>query len=339
MYKFFILSSILFFVIITQSFAENDYLDRSEVKKFIDDFSAKSDYSKDSLNSLFKGVTTQTSVLEAIARPAEKKKNWQEYRKIFITDKRIKEGLTFWSENAQILAAAEREYGVPPEIIVAIVGVETFYGRYKGKYTVLDSLVTLGFDYPPRQKFFRSELAEFLLLAKEEDLDPIAIKGSYAGAMGKSQFISSSYRNYAVDFDENGTRDLWGSNEDVIGSVANYFKRHGWKTGEIITVPAKVQGKRYKTLLDKGIKPVASISELPQYDVAVEHNLTAEQAANSNQTVALLEFNKNDSDEYWLGFNNFYVITRYNHSHMYAMAVYQLSQQIKKDIKDYVVQN
>ncbi|MDH3608016.1 MAG: lytic murein transglycosylase B [Gammaproteobacteria bacterium] len=333
MYKYSFLLAALFFTCGTQSFANNDYLSRVEVQKFIDEFSVKNKYSKESLDILFKKVTRQTQVLEAIKRPAEKKKNWEEYQKIFITDKRIKEGMAFWTENAPILAAAEREYGVPPEIVVAIVGVETFYGRYKGKYPVLDSLVTLGFDYPPRQKFFRSELAEFLLLAQEENLDPLAIKGSYAGAMGKSQFISSSYRRYAVDFDENGRRDLWESNEDVIGSVANYFKRHGWKANEIITVPAKVQGKRYKALLEKGLKPVASISELPQYDVDAEHNADAKQA------VALLEFKNNDSDEYWLGFNNFYVITRYNHSHMYAMAVYQLSQQIKQDIKDYVVQN
>lgn len=333
MYKYLVLGAVLFLSCVSQVNADNDYLKRAEVKKFIDEFSVKNDYSKDFLEDLFKNVTTQTHVLEAIARPAEKKKNWQEYRKIFITDKRLQQGLEFWSENASILAAAERKYGVPPEIIVAIIGVETFYGRYKGKYPVLDSLVTLGFDYPPRQKFFRSELEHFLLLSQEENLDPLSIKGSYAGAMGKSQFISSSYRNYAVDFDENGTRDLWDSNEDVIGSVANYFKRHGWKPGEIITVPAKVKGKRYKELLEKGIKPVASVSELPQYDVTAEHN------AGTNQAVALLEFNKNNSDEYWLGFDNFYVITRYNHSHMYAMAVYQLSQQIKNDIKDYVVQN
>ncbi len=333
MYKCFIFIVVLLLSYSAQVLAENDYLDRPEVKKFIDDFSEKNNYPKDSLNELFKNVTTQTSVLEAIARPAEKKKNWQEYRKIFITDKRIKEGLAFWSENAPILAAAERKYGVPPEIVVAIIGVETFYGRYKGKHPVLDSLVTLGFDYPPRQKFFRSELEHFLLLSQEENLNPVEIKGSYAGAMGKSQFISSSYRHYAVDFDQNGTRDLWESNEDAIGSVANYFKMHGWKAGEIITVPAKIEGKRYKKLLDKGIKPVASVSELPQYDVTADHDAADQQA------VALLEFNKNDSDEYWLGFNNFYVITRYNHSHMYAMAVYQLSQKIKKDIKDYVVQN
>ncbi len=333
MNKYFILVVVLFFCCNTQGFAENDYLNRVEVKQFIDDFSSKNKYPKESLNDLFKNVSTQTQVLEAIQRPAEKKKNWQEYRKIFITDKRIQQGLTFWSENASILAAAEREYGVPPEIVVAIIGVETFYGRYKGKYPVLDSLVTLGFDYPPRQKFFRSELEHFLLLAQEEELDPIAIKGSYAGAMGKSQFISSSYRRYAVDFDDNGTRDLWDSNDDAIGSVANYFKHHGWRADEVITVPAKVQGKRFKALLEKGLKPVASVSELPQYDV------TSEFIADAKQAVALLEFKNNNSDEYWLGFNNFYVITRYNHSHMYAMAVYQLSQQIKKEIKDYVVQN
>jgi len=309
-----------------------DYLERDEVKHFIEDFSAKHNYPKDSLVELFEKVETQEHVLEAIQRPAEKKKNWTQYRKIFVTDKRIKQGLEFWSENAQILAAAEREYGVPPEIIVAIVGVETFYGRYKGKYRVLDSLVTLGFDYPPRQKFFRSELGEFLLLANEENLDPLKIKGSYAGAMGKSQFISSSYRNYAVDFNHDGVRDLWDSNEDVIGSIANYFKRHGWKKGEIVAVPAKVKGDQYKALLEKGMKPVASVSELPQYAVQAEHG------ASASEKVALLEFEHAKSQEYWLGFNNFYAITRYNHSHMYAMAVYQLSLQIKNDIKDYVAQ-
>ncbi len=333
MNKFLGLVIVLLLIHVPSVSAENDYSSRADVLKFIDKFSSENKYSKELLSSLFENVTTQTHVLDAIQRPAEKKKNWQEYRKIFITDKRIQEGLVFWSNNAPILAAAEKKYGVPPEIIVAIIGVETFYGRYKGKYPVLDSLVTLGFDYPPRQKFFRSELEHFLLLTQEEDLDPLAIKGSYAGAMGKSQFISSSYRHYAVDFDEDGIRDLWDSNEDVIGSVANYFKRHGWKMGEIITVPAQVQGKRYTALLEKGLKPVASVSELPQYDVVAEHN------ADANQAVALLEFKNNNSDEYWLGFNNFYAITRYNHSHMYAMAVYQLSQQIKEDIKDYVVQN
>jgi membrane-bound lytic murein transglycosylase B len=317
----------------TSSYASENYAERAEVKQFIDKFSKQHEYSKASLTELLGKVSKQTQVLEAIQRPAEKKKNWQGYRKIFITPKRIEGGLKFWTENAQILAAAERHYGVPPEIIVAIIGVETFYGKYEGKYPVLDSLVTLGFDYPPRQKFFRSELEHFLLLVQEENLDPVAIKGSYAGAMGKSQFISSSYRQYAIDFDENGKRDLWESNEDIIGSVANYFKRHGWRTDEPITMPVSITGDRYTTLLDKGLKPFASVAELSQYNVKINADLHAQ------EKVALLELKNDNSSEYWAGFDNFYVITRYNHSPMYAMAVYQLSQQIKQDIKDHVVQN
>ncbi len=311
----------------------SSYIERSDVQKFIDEFSTQHSYPKPLLSELMSGVQKQTDVLEAIQRPAEKKKNWQEYRKIFITDKRIQAGLKFWSENAQILAAAEREYGVPPEIIVSIVGVETFYGKYKGKYRVLDSLVTLGFDYPPRQNFFRSELEHFLLLTLEEDIDPITVKGSYAGAMGKSQFISSSYRQYAVDFDDNGKRDLWGSNEDVIGSIANYFVKNGWKESQPISIPANITGNRYQELLDKGMRPKARFSELAQYDVEAATEFE------DHQKVALLEFNNNTSNEYWIGFHNFYVITRYNHSSMYAMAVYQLSQQIKHDIQDYVAQH
>ena len=232
MYKASLVKIILGLLFITNTIASENYLNRPDVKEFISEFSKQHQYPEESLVKLLGNVETQTEVLEAIQKPAEKKKNWQEYRKIFITQKRINEGLEFWSENAQILAAAERRFGVPPEIIVAIIGVETFYGKYEGKFPVLDSLVTLGFDYPPRQKFFRSELEHFLLLVKEEDLNPISIKGSYAGAMGKSQFISSSYREFAIDFDENGKRDLWESNEDVIGSVANYFIRHGWRVGD-----------------------------------------------------------------------------------------------------------
>jgi len=328
-----ILIIIFFLAISTGSVASENYVERIEVKSFIDDFSKRHQYPKASLTALFENVKKQSQVLEAIQRPAEKEKNWQEYRKIFVTPKRINEGLQFWAENAQTLAAAERRFGVPPEIVVAILGVETFYGRHEGKYPVLDSLVTLGFDYPPRQKFFRSELEHFLLLVLEEKLDPLTIKGSYAGAMGKSQFISSSYRQYAIDFDENGKRDLWESNEDAIGSVANYFKRHGWRVNQPITIPVTISGDRYTALLDKGLKPAASVSELDRYDIEVGTNLYEQ------KKVALLELKNDNSEEYWAGFNNFYVITRYNHSHMYAMAVYQLSQQIKQDIKDYVAQN
>ena len=326
----------VFFIVcisISNCVLAESYSDRVDVKNFIKNFSIQHKVPEASLITLFENVKRQDQVLEAIQRPAEKKKNWQQYRKIFITDKRVSQGIQFWSENAQILAAAERHYGVPPEIIVAIIGVETFYGKYKGKYPVLDSLVTLGFDYPPRQNFFRSELEQFLLLTYEENLDPQAIKGSYAGAMGKSQFISSSYRHYAIDFDEDGRRDLWDSNEDAIGSVANYFKMHGWISNAPVAVSVVVHGDSYKELVAKGMKPSTQFVSLSEFGVEVEDE------SNFIEKVALLEFVNDRANEYWAGFNNFYVITRYNHSHMYAMAVYQLSQKIKQDIKDYVVQN
>lgn len=308
-----------------------DYLGRSEVKQFIEEFARQHQYPKASLTALFGGVTQQRQVLDAIQRPAEKTRNWQWYRGIFITPQRISEGLQFWTKNIQTLTAARQRFGVPEEIIVAIIGVETFYGRYEGVYPVLDSLVTLGFDYPPRQKFFRSELEHFLLLTQEEQLDPRAIKGSYAGAMGLGQFISSSYRAYAIDFDGNGKRDLWGSEEDAIGSVANYFKRHGWQPDRVVTVPVAVRGDRYTALLGKGLKPVTPVSELSQYDVEI----SAGGHSRLQEKVILLEFKDDPTAEYWVGFDNFYVITRYNHSSMYAMAVYQLSQRLKQDIRNY----
>lgn len=312
-----------------------DYLHRSEIKKFIEEFAQQHQYSQSSLTALFGSVTRQVQVLDAIQRPAEKEYNWQKYRNIFITPQRISEGLQFWTRNAPALTAAEQRFGVPPEIIVAIIGVETFYGRYKGTYPVLDSLVTLGFDYPPRQNFFRDELEHFLLLIREEQLDPFAIKGSYAGAMGISQFIASSYREYAIDFDENGKRDLWGSYEDAIGSVANYFKQHGWQPDHPITIPVAIRGDRYTALLGKSLKPVTAVSELPQYGVEV----SASEHSYAQERVTLLELKNDHSTEYWVGFNNFYVITRYNHSHMYAMAVYELSQRLKQGILDYIAKN
>lgn len=324
---------LVIYTVVFNCYANQNYIDREDVTEFIEKFSSKHQYPISDLKKLINGVEKQEKVLEAIQRPAEKKKNWEEYKAIFITPKRIDKGMQFWTDNAQILAAAERKFGVPPEIVVAIIGVETFYGKYEGKFRVLDSLVTLGFDYPPRQTFFRSELEQFLLLTQEEGFDASAIKGSYAGAMGKSQFISSSYRVYAIDFDEDGRRDLWQSNEDIIGSVANYFSEHGWQEGQPISMPVTLVGERYRDLLDKGLRPAALASDLPNYDVQLNYN------EYSQKKVALLELKNHNSEEYWVGFENFYVITRYNHSHMYAMAVFQLSQQIKQNIKDYVAQN
>jgi membrane-bound lytic murein transglycosylase B len=276
------------------------------------------------LNNIFSQVELMPKVIEAMNRPAEKRLNWSRYRNIFLKEKRINLGAKYWQENAQLLQRAEKKYGVPSEIIVAIIGVESRFGKHKGKHKVINSLTTLAIDYPRRAKFFTSELKAFLLLAKEEGFDPLQLKGSYAGALGKPQFISSSYRAYAVDFDGDGRRDLINNSADVIGSVANYFKRHGWRTGEAITVPAQVQGDAYQAWVKKGIKPKVALRDARSMGVSWDGSLAADEKS------ALIELEKNDGMEYWLGLKNFYVISRYNHSQMYSMAVYQLAQEIRK---------
>lgn len=295
-----------------------DYSQRSDVQQFIGEMVEKHNFDRNDLELKFQLAKKLDGVLEAIAKPAEKVLTWREYRPIFVTSKRIRRGNEFLKLHRELLNRAEKEYGVPAEIITAIIGVETYYGRLSGKTQVFDSLVTLGFDYPPRSRFFLSELEQFLLLTREEDIDVSVIRGSYAGAMGMPQFISSSYREYAVDFDGDGKRDLWNSTADVIGSVANYFKVHGWKNGGKVVVPAHVNGQIEETR--NKLKPHTSIADLAKKGVvpkvAVDNDAKA--------TVITLEGKR--GKEYWLGLDNFYVITRYNHSALYAMAVYQLSQ-------------
>ncbi|MDX1512746.1 MAG: lytic murein transglycosylase B [Gammaproteobacteria bacterium] len=261
-------------------------------------------------------------VLEAISRPAEAKP-WYAYRPIFVTESRIAKGVEFWRSEQATLERAEKAFGVPAEIIVAIIGVETLYGERAGRIRVLDSLVTLGFRYPRRSKFFRSELKHFLLLARDERLDPLAVKGSYAGAMGVPQFISSSYRNYAVDFDDDGRRDLISSTADAIGSVANYLKRHGWLPGGDIAVAATVDGAAYKEVLALGLKPELTVKELSEKGIQLQGEV------DRNARAALIELEQEHGMEYWVALNNFYVITRYNHSQLYAMAVTQLAAKIR----------
>ena len=263
------------------------------------------------------------SVLEAIQRPAERKP-WREYRKIFVTGKRIARGADFWRDHADSLARASERFGVPPEIIVAIIGVESFYGSHRGRLRVLDSLATLGFRYPRRSSFFLSELEEFVLLSSEEGLDARSVKGSYAGAMGIPQFISSSYRRYAIDFDGDGIRDLIGSPEDAIGSIGNYLAMHGWRAGGTVAVPAEVEGDEYRTVVEQGIKPHASLASIRA--AGVRFSVEADQ----EEQGALLEFETKNGREYWVGLTNFYVITRYNHSRLYALAVLQLAQGIRE---------
>ena len=296
--------------------------ERADFKQFVQEMVERHNFDSRSLTKLFDQVTLRQEVIDAISQPAESKP-WYQYRPIFVNNQRIKGGVEFWNENAEFLDRAETVYGVPPEIVTAIIGVETRYGSRIGRHRVMDSLATLAFDYPPRSKFFRQELEQFLLLAREEDADPLSIKGSYAGAMGQSQFIASSYRHYAVDFNGDGKRDLWNSTADAIGSVANYFKEHGWRTGQLIASPAHLTGEAYKEVVAQGIKPQLSIKELQNRGIVAEDEIP------ENEPAAVIELENKKNAEYWIGLNNFYVITRYNHSELYAMAVYQLSREIR----------
>ena len=311
----------------TATVAHSDAGKRKDVKNYINQLVKQHGFDKKELTSMFNKVKINQKIIDAITRPAEAKP-WYKYRPIFLTESRIEGGVKFWQENEPALQRAYETYGVPPEIVVAIIGVETKYGKYKGKYPIMESLTTLAFAYPKRAKFFRKELTEYLLMTREESMDPMELKGSYAGAMGKPQFIASSYRNYAVDFDGDGKRDILNSTTDAIGSVANYFKRHRWQAGEPITTTASVKGKQYKRVVKKGIKPSFSLNEMQKKGITIDGQHDAGQKA------ALIELDtKNGGNEHWIGFNNFYVITRYNHSELYAMAVYQLSQEIIKQRK------
>lgn len=293
------------------------------VDEFIEQQVQQHNLDREQLNKWLSKAKVNNEVLEAIQRPWEAKP-WYQYYPIFLTEKRLKAGLEFWEEHKATLKKAEQEYGVPAQIIVAIIGVETFYGNYMGKYSILDSLYTLGFHYPPRAKFFRSELSEFFQLASEEGWDINSAKGSYAGAMGYGQFISSSYRHYAVDFDGDGERNLLTNPVDAIGSVANYFAKHNWQAGQPIAQPLN-HSENWSKVLSDGMKPNTTRKALKKQGLDLPNNETV----TPDTKVRVFEFETENAAEYWLGYNNFYVITRYNHSPLYAMAVYQFSEQLK----------
>jgi len=316
--------------------ADTVYSERKDVQDFIAKMQKEHGYDADIISYWMEGVKQQKTALEAISRPAEGVLNWAKYRKIFMTNKRINKGVKFWQDNATLLARAEKEYGVSAEIIVAIIGVETFYGKRAGNYPVLDALTSLGFDYPienttakrrdAREIFFRKELKEFLLMVREEKVDPRTLKGSYAGAMGMPQFIPSSFRAYAIDFNGDGHRDFWNGSADSIGSVANYFKKHGWKKNQPVASRASVNSES-KKLGSKKMKPHTSVGEYKKSGVSPIADFNAADKA----TLLMLDGQK--GEEYWMTLNNFYVITRYNHSPLYAMAVYQLSQAVSSKYK------
>lgn len=301
-----------------------DYQNSPQVAEFISEMTRDYGFADEQLTGVFAEVERKQSILDAISRPAERVKPWKEYRPIFLTQSRIQRGVEFWQKHADTLAQAEQIYGVPAEIIVSIIGVETFYGRNTGSYRVMDALSTLGFDYPPRSDFFRKELREFLLLAREQQVDPLSLTGSYAGAMGLPQFMPSSFRAYAVDFNEDGHINIWNDPQDAIGSVANYFKRHGWTMGEPVVVKAKLSDEEAEQAVTQGIEPTMTLAELKASGWQIDESL------DDAQKVTAIRFEGEKGVEYWIGLPNFYVITRYNRSAMYAMAVQQLATEIAR---------
>ncbi|WP_461422555.1 lytic murein transglycosylase B [Ketobacter sp.] len=302
------------------------YLHHPKAAAFIEEIRTEKAYPEAKLKALLDSAHQSQSILEAIARPAEKTKTWAEYRPIFMTQDRIDQGVAFYQQHQAVFERAEKEFGVSRYIILAIIGVETRYGKHKGNYRVIDALTTLAFDYPPRSPFFRSELKHFLHLEKEAGIDLMQAKGSYAGAMGFGQFISSSYRHYAVDFNDDDHRDLINDPVDAIGSVANYFKQHGWKTGQPVVSKAQLKKSTAKTdsVINQALKPKLTILELKKA------GLIPDDAYEDRSLATAMRFEGAQGTEYWIGLQNFYTITRYNHSPLYAMAVYQLSEALKQ---------
>ena len=280
---------------------EADYSNHEKSQALIDELVLNHGFEQSFVEDVLSNAVRQQKIIDSISSPAEFTWTWDRCKKLFIEDKRIINGKLFIQNNFETLERAEKEFGVPKEVITSILGVETRYGKILGSYRVIDSLLTLGFDYPRRANFFRKELVDFFLLTRENKLDINEIRGSYAGAMGYGQFISSSYRAYAIDYDGDGYSDLFNSVDDAIGSIANYLYVHGWKREGKIIYDAHPNNVR------KVFKPNKNLSKFIP-----------------------LSFNENGKDIYFIGDDNFIAITKYNISHFYAMAIYYLSEELKK---------
>ena len=292
------------------------------IERVVEEYGLDEEY----VRSMLADAEYQQSIIDAITRPAEARP-WYQYRPIFLDQARIDGGVEFWRANQKLVDRVSAEFGVPAEIIMAIVGVETRYGMITGSFRVLDALTTLGFYYPRRAEFFAGELGKYFKLAEEENLELTEVRGSYAGAMGIGQFIPSSYRAYAVDFDGSGSRDLWRSLPDALGSVANYLKVHGWQQEAPIVLAVDQVPEGLSE--DFPIKPEHTLADL------AEMGIEFDAAAMAMDTPAtLIELEAEQGPEYWIGLNNFYVITRYNRSPLYAMAVTQLSKAIAANAAD-----
>ncbi len=297
-----------------------------DVELFIDQLASGHQFERSELRRLFRQAKLQNGVLRAMSRPFTARP-WHEYRLSQLTEARIRGGVHYWQKHADILARVSAEYGVPEEIIVATLGLETSYGQHTGSSSVFDALATLAFAYPPRAEFFRGELQQFLLLSRELNIDPLRSKGSYAGALGISQFLPSSYRRYAIDFDGDGRRDLW-SHADAIGSVANYYRSFGWKNGQPVIVAVERKSEaldgEFAQFLERGLLPHVTVAAVRKSGV------TPAEPVPDDALVSVFSAETEAGPRYWLGFNNFYVITRYNRSVNYALSVYELAQELRR---------
>jgi len=325
--KRFFLTNLLLLMLSSSVFAAQG----AEINDFIREMANRHAFNQSSLADLFQQVKIRNSIVKLIDRPKSSSNKrvlaaWDPYRSQFLTTDRIEAGVNFWRQNARTLQRAESVYGIPPEIIMGIIGVETIYGKNTGGYRVIDALTTLAFNSKQRADFFRKELEEFLLLTREENADPLALTGSYAGAMGLPQFMPSSFRNYAIDFDGDGKRNIWTNPTDTIGSVANYLKHrdnYGWQAGQPVIMAAQVRDQTAAdTLLALEYEPKYSLQSLKKQGLLFYGDVP------ENTLGILIDLKTDLGVAYWVGFPNFYVITRYNRSNRYAMAVYQLAQEI-----------
>lgn len=301
-------------------------LKRPEIAAFVTDVVARQNLKKKQVLALLRKGEPQPKIIEAITRPAEKVTPWWEYHDRFLTEERVSQGAEFYVEHREPLEKIAGMRGIPPEYLVAIMGVETKYGRFTGKYRVLDALMTLAFDYPPRSDYFRGELEQFLLLTSEEHLDPLKVTGSYAGAMGVPQFMPSSYRLFAVDGNGDSQRDLWNDWDDILASIANYFVEHGWEAGGPVLAETRLDPEPRFQIDTRNLELNETVESLNSQGVMVVSDQTGTTPA------VLISAEQHDGPAYRVGFKNFYVITRYNRSARYAMAVHDLATAIKQRV-------
>jgi membrane-bound lytic murein transglycosylase B len=303
----------------TPSYAGND-----AARAFIDDMVERHGFGRTQLEVVFAQARFQPAIVRAMTPSVPGQRSWINYRRNAVNPQRIDAGVAFWQTHAATLARAERDFGVPAEIVVGIIGVETIYGRNTGSWRIIDALSTLAFDYPRRADFFRGELEQFLLATRESNLDTLGVRGSYAGAMGIPQFMPGSYRRFAVDYDGDGRRDLFASPTDAIGSVANFLREHGWTRGEAVAFPARVDGEAWRSVADGGVEPNRRMADLLAAGVATDAPVDPE------VPVVLVELDApNAPSTLWVGFRNFHTLTRYNRSSFYAIAVFELGTAVR----------